>query len=359
MPNSIYDSIKKRREKIREKIQQQELDAYLVLHPANRYYLSGFELHDPQCNESAGCLIITAEGRDWLCTDPRYLEAAKNLWPENDLYIYKKDRGKNLSDFVSGLGISRLGFEKKIMSFELYQELSQGLELQPFKGLTEELRLQKQDLELQYLQESCDLNHEIFAQIPVMLEKGCTEASLAWKIEKMFRERGASELAFSPIVAFGANAALPHHLPGEDKLTEGTPVLVDVGARYQQYCSDQSRTFWFGKHPTQEFQKLLDTVKQAQQLAIDNIRPGKEIKGLYRMVVDFFESHSLGKHFTHALGHGIGLETHEAPGVGPNQETVLQEGMVITVEPGLYFSGWGGIRWEHMVAVTPEGAKVL
>ena len=355
----MLEKREKRREKLREKIHNQGLDGYLVLHPANRYYLSGFELHDPQCNESAGSLIITAKHGDWLSTDSRYLQAAKALWPEDRIYLYKKERGQRLAQFLSELGINKLGFESKILSFELFEQLRQNLQLQPFKGFVEELRMQKDDLELEALQKSCNLNHQIFSHIPAMLENGCSEASLAWKIEKLFRENGGSELAFSPIVAFGTNAALPHHSPGEDKLEEDTPVLVDVGARYEQYCSDQSRTFWFGNNPPDYFQKKLQLVQQAQKLAIENIRPGIVIKELYSQVVNFFERQNMDKHFTHALGHGIGLETHEAPGVGPNQDTPLKPGMVITIEPGLYFSQWGGIRWEHMVTVTSEGAITL
>lgn len=359
MQDSLYQIREKRRERLREKICHLGLDGYLVLHPANRYYLSGFELQDPQCNESAGCLILTANSGDWLCTDPRYLEAAKDLWPEDNIYVYKKDRGKNISEFLSKKGIKTLGFETKIMSHELFEEFKKQLELYPYIGLVEELRVQKDSLELSALQDSCNLNHKVFAEIPQILEPGCTEKDLAWIIEKMFRENGASELAFSPIVAFGKNAALPHHFPGQDTLGENTPVLIDIGGRYQQYCSDQSRSFWFGNQPGKDFQKELDIVKKAQQLAIDNIRPGLEIKEVYNMVVDFFKKQDLDKHFTHALGHGVGLETHEAPGIGANQENQFKQGMVVTIEPGLYFSQWGGIRWEHMVRVTENGAVTL
>ncbi len=354
--NTIHEQ---RREKLRSRLVDQELDAYLVLHPANRFYLSGFELHDPQCNESAGVLVIEAKGKDWLCTDPRYLDAAKRIWPDDEIFIYRNKRIPALTDFLSKQGYGRLGFETKIMSHELFAALDAQLPLVPHLGLVEELRVIKDAYELELMTASCSLNHDLFAALPAMFGPGCTEQELAWSIERFFRENGASELAFPSIVAVNENAALPHSIPGPKQLGTESLLLVDIGGRCQDYCSDQTRTLWIGDKPSHRFQQTLELVQGAQQKAIDTIRPGMEIKDLYQAAWDFFDQHNVAEYFTHALGHGIGLETHEFPGLGPKTQGQLEPGMVITIEPGLYYPEWGGIRWEHMVLVTEDGAKVL
>jgi len=349
-----------RREKLRRLMRERELDAVLVLLPANRFYLSGFELHDPQCNESAGCLIVSVSGKDYLCTDSRYYQAAKRVWPEEGIFIYKNNRVRDLSEFIAGKDLGRIGFESRVMSHELFEALQDSCSLLPQKkGLTEELRLSKDQAEIESLTASCSLNHDVFDQVPALVRLGGTEESLAWTLEKQFRENGASELAFSPIVAVGPNAALPHHTPGTAALQNEQPILIDMGGRLRGYCSDQTRTYWNGDRPSEAFRRTLELVQQAQQRAIETIRPGLTISSLFKTVFDFFAQHGVEKHFTHALGHGIGLETHEAPGLGPRNEDRLVRGSVITVEPGLYYPEWGGVRWEHMVLVEEDGARVL
>lgn len=354
--NEIYSD---RRERLRPMIQELGVDGYLVLHPANRFYLSGFELHDPQCNESAGCLLLRPQGRDALCTDPRYQDAAGRVWPKDDIFIYRQDKLKNLVRFFGQSGIKTLGFESGSMSYQTYQTLAESLEMVPSKGLTEELRKVKDPEEIERLQDSCALNHGIFAQLPALVQTGVSESALAWNLETLFREGGASELAFDCIVAFGPNAALPHSLPGQELLAENQPVLVDMGGRKRSYCSDQTRTLWHGSKASDFFLGTLELVQEAQNMAIQAIRPGMELRELYAVAYDFFAGQGVEQYFTHGLGHGIGLETHEFPGIGPQSVGKLETGMVITVEPGLYYPGWGGVRWEHMVQVLEDGARVF
>ncbi|MCF8039393.1 MAG: aminopeptidase P family N-terminal domain-containing protein, partial [Desulfohalobiaceae bacterium] len=168
-----------RRDDLRQKIQELELDGYLVLHPANRFYLSGFELHDSQCNESAGCVLITAGGKDKLCTDPRYLDAARRVWPEEDIFVYKQDRLKMLLDFFKKSNMTRLGFESRSTSYETYKTLAEEIELEPFQGLTEELRKIKSQSEIDLLRDSCSLNHEVFSGIQGFVLSGVSESGLA------------------------------------------------------------------------------------------------------------------------------------------------------------------------------------
>ncbi|TVQ99447.1 MAG: aminopeptidase P family protein [Desulfovibrionales bacterium] len=348
-----------RREKLRARLESSGLSALLVSSPANRFYLSGFELHDPQCNESAGMLVIAANGEDWLLTDPRFEITAQKVWPEERLFIYRSPKMQQIRDFLGDLGHRPLGFEARAVSVELYSDLAEQVTLKPTRSMVEALRLVKDAQEIALLEASCRLNHEIFALVPELLRPGRTEREIAWDMEKLFRERGSEELAFPTIVGVDANAAQPHAVPNHTPVRENCLVLVDAGARLNQYCSDQTRTFWVGEHPPDIFQRTMDLVREAQDRAIAAIRPGLPVHQAYQLVQDFFRDHLVEKRFTHGLGHGIGLETHEGPSLSPNDKTILAPGMVVTVEPGLYSPDWGGIRWEYMVLVTEDGCRIL
>ncbi len=355
MPN-IFE---KRRNRLALALQQRNLPALLVTHAANRYYLSGFELHDPQCNESSGCLLVTAEGDAWLFTDSRYKDAASQLWPENQLVIYSAGKDAFIADWIHERGIPTLGIEDFSMSVAQYKMLEKTLRLVPTRELVAKLRVIKDAAEIEALRQSCALNHKVFSQVPSLLVPGTTEAEVAWKIECLFREQGASELSFDTIVAVGPNSALPHAIPGNTVIMENSPVLVDMGGRLNSYCSDQSRTFWVGDTPTTVFQDTLKRVQEAQHIAIEHYLPGKSIKDADTAARHCLARYGQQEYFTHSLGHGIGLETHEAPGIGPRSRTEFQPGMVITAEPGLYYPQWGGVRWEYMVLITEDGHEIL
>ncbi len=348
-----------RRERLRKKMHDKGLAALLVSHAANRFYLSGFELHDPQCNESAGFLLITASGRDHLLTDPRYLDAARRLWPERDIFIYSGKKLDVIRTFLAASADGAIGIEAQSMCVEIYQKLSDGLQLEPVKGLVEKLRLIKDAQEMDALARSCKVNHQVMERCPQLLTPGRTEAQVAWEIEKSFRGLGASGMSFDSIVAVGPNAALPHAIPGQEIIPEQGLVLVDTGGRVEQYCSDQTRTFWTGDEPSDRFRRTVEQVQEAQQAAIDSIRPGVKIADAYAAARKVFERYGVAEQFTHALGHGIGLETHESPSLSPTAEGEFKAGMVVTVEPGLYDAAWGGVRWEYMAVVEEDGCRVL
>lgn len=348
-----------RRDRLRERLAAMGHAALLVTHAANRYYLSGFELHDPQCNESAGCLCIAADGRDVLFTDARYRDAALRLWPEEDLCIYGSGRFGAMAAFLADRGITQAAFEAAALSFETHAKLSGHLRLTPVTGAVEPLRLIKDADEIARMRRSAAVNHAVMERLPEVLVPGRTEAQAAWEIEKLFRECGASELAFASIVAVDANAALPHAIPGETVITDGCLVLVDVGGRRDDYCSDQTRTLWVGKNPPERFRTMLDRVKRAQAAALAALRPGLPLRDAYALAREVFAREGVADRFTHSLGHGVGLETHEGPSLNPAANGLLEPGMVVTVEPGLYYPEWGGARWEHMALITEEGCETL
>lgn len=356
-----------RRERLRALMREQGLAALLVTHAANRFYLSGFELHDPQCNESAGRLLILPDGKDWLCTDARYLTAAQRLWDPSRVFIYGADCAAQLAKLIADQvapTTGSIGFEAKIMTLDFYDELRNALpdthSLARADGLVEQLRRIKDEDEIARMRRACALNHELMAWLPPQLVAERSEADLAWRIERFFRERGASELAFASIVGRGPNGALPHYIPStSEPLHTEDSVLVDVGCRLDDYCSDQTRTFWVGGKPSDVFLRTLDAVQEAQKRAIAVIRPGVRACDVFQQAMSYFESLGLDKAFTHSLGHGIGLETHEGPSLNSRNTAPLEAGMVVTVEPGLYYPEWGGVRWEYMVVVTPDGAQIL
>lgn len=348
-----------RREKARALMRKEDLAALVVTLDANRFYLSGFELHDAQINESSGCLVLTASGRDWLCTDSRYLDAAKRLWDEENIFIYRGGAMEQVNGLIRGAVKGLVGFEARNISLERYEILSQDLSMKRADGLVESLRVCKDAEEIACMERACDLNHKLMRWLPGVLAPGRTEAQIAWDVEQFFRNHGAEELAFSSIVAVDGNAALPHAEPGETQVTENCCVLVDVGCRVDRYCSDQTRTFWVGERMDPVFARDLELVRQAQARAIEKIVPGASVAEAYAAARSFLDEKGVGELFTHGLGHGIGLQTHESPSLNSQASTILRPGMVVTVEPGLYRPGKCGVRWEYMVLVTEDGARTL
>lgn len=349
-----------RRDALRPLLEERGVEALLVSHAANRFYLSGFELHDPQCNESAGRLLITRSGEDWLLTDSRYLDAARRIWPEDRICIYRQPVPESMGDFLRDTVQGTLGFEPGAVSFAEHATLAlRKPELKAVGGLVEKLRYVKEPAEIEAMRRSCALNHAVFAQARELARPGLSERAFAWEVEKLYREQGASELSFSTIAAVGPNGALPHAVPGDDRITDNCSLLLDKGCRLDDYCSDQTRTFWIGDAPTDAFKRALERTQEAQRKGIETIAPGAPIAEAYHEARGVFERYGCAEHFTHALGHGIGLETHEGPSLSPRAEGVFMPGMVVTVEPGLYYPEWGGIRWEHMVLVTDDGCEVL
>jgi len=355
MDTAVFE---KRRQAFKEEMAARDLPAMLVSLAANRYYLSGFELHDAQCNESSGWVVITPD-EDYLFTDPRYVDAAKQVWDENNICVYGARKHQEVTDFLKGKGVTSMGFEPKALHLFDYDKLTSLMELTSTENVVEALRIYKDADEIRRMEESIRLNHELFEYIEGELIPGRTENEISWMIEKFFREQGAEGMAFSSIVGVGPNAALPHAIPGETKLRENELVLIDTGCRYLDYNSDQTRTFWVGDKPSDRFQKTMEQVRTAQQAAIDIIRPGLSCVDAYKAAYAVFEKDGVEAMFTHGLGHGVGLETHEPPSLSRAGSGVLEAGMVVTVEPGLYDPEWGGIRWEYEVLVTEDGCRVL
>jgi len=358
------ETINNRLARLRARLQDQGIDTFLVIQGENRRYLSGFTGEDGQFDESAGALFITPD-RQLLATDSRYETQAQTEAPDFEIYQYKEGLARALPEILRMLHTERLGFESIRLSCLQLQEFEEHLKkgaltvpLVSTKNLVEELRMIKETKEVEAIRRSLALSESIFETIVSGQCLGTSEKELAWTIEKSLREAGAESVAFPPIVASGSNAALPHAIPTDRPVGQGEPVLFDWGGRLNGYCSDISRTIAFGS-PDDTFKKVYQVVRDTQSMAIDAIKPGTSTQDVDKIARDHIAAKGFGDHFGHGLGHGVGLATHEKPHLSPMRPMNLEEGMVTTVEPGIYIPGWGGVRLENMVVVKEDGAVVL
>ncbi len=351
-------------ENIRALMNKQDIDTLLVSTEENRRYLSGFTGEDSQCDESAGALLITADELI-LATDSRYdLQAAKEANQFN-IVCYREGLVKSLPEILKRLDSKRLGFESVRISVKQFHELenifsSENLDtaLVPTENMVEQLRKIKTEDEIEKTRQALSLAEKAFERVLPKIQPGMTEKKIAWLLEKKMRESGAETLSFPSIVASGPNSALPHAIPGDRKWMKGEPLLFDWGARLNGYCSDTSRTLFLGKSDG-TFQKVFETVVDAQKKAIAAIRDGASTQAVDRIAREHIENSGFKGKFGHGLGHGTGLAVHEAPRLSPLKDTVLKTGMLVTVEPGIYLPDWGGVRVENQVVVRDEGAEVL
>ena len=351
---------KSRLEKLRPKLAEKEIDAIFISQPENRLYLSGF-------GGSAGYLLITPKDAI-LATDFRYLEQAKAQAPEYEVFQISGSMANWFPDLVGELNLRKLGFEAGDIAFDLYQRLSEivkkaqpKLGLVPVDGVVESLRAVKEPEEIELITRAVEIADRAFEDVAARIQAGMTEKEIAWELEKSMREQGSGAVPFEIIVASGPNAALPHAKPSERKISAEDAIVIDMGAKVGGYCSDLSRTIRLHISPVKEdrFNSIYDTVLGAQLMAIAMIKEGMVGKEVDDLARTFFRQRDLAEAFGHSLGHGVGLAEHEQPTVGPNSGEILTEGMVFTVEPGLYFPGWGGVRIEDVVVIENGKAKVI
>jgi Xaa-Pro aminopeptidase len=346
---------------LRAQLPALEIDGLLVYQSANRRYLSGFKPLDTQIDESSGSLLIT--GREaLLATDARYQLQAKAQARDLEVFIYPRGLVKSFRELTERLGCQRIGFESRAVPYLLYEklaaELPEGATLVPVEGVVEKLRAVKDAAEIEAIRRSLRLAERAVELVRSRLRLGKTEREVAWEIEKAIREQGAEEIAFAPIAASGEHAAEPHAEPTGRALGKADPLILDLGARLNGYCSDMTRTLCLGR-PPERFKEVYQLVRQAQLAAIAALRPGMPAAELDAVARQLLEKQGVAENFTHSLGHGVGLATHEKPSVSQHSEDKLEPGMVITIEPGLYFPGWGGVRLEQMVVVGESGAELL
>lgn len=326
-------------------------DALLITSIENIRYITGF-------TGSSGVLLMTGRGGIFF-TDSRYTEQASK-----EVEVKVKEYKKRVPELAAALidaGYRRVGFEDSNLTYQGYQELkkeARGVRLVPLKDRLTLLRGAKSKGEIRLISKAADIAYNAFERLLPSIKPGKREDDLAVELEYLVRKGGAEGLSFDVIVASGTRSALPHGRAGKKILKVGDPVVIDFGARYQGYHSDETVTVFVGK-ASERHSKIYGTVKEAHDRAIDAVRPGVRFSDIDKAAREFIGKAGYGKYFGHGTGHGVGLNVHEGPSISPNSKGIVEDGMVFTIEPGIYIPRVGGVRIEDMVVATREGCRVL
>ncbi len=329
--------------------------ALLVTDGVNRRYLSGF-------TGSSGWLLVTA-GEAWLITDFRYEEQAQAEAAGWTVVVYRApDRLETaLARLLGERRVTALGFDPDALTVSAHRALAEalpGVELRPAPRLVTALRAVKDEAELALIRRAMAQAEEAFARLLPEVRPGRSERELALELEFLMRRLGADGAAFDFIVASGPRSSLPHGQPTDRRLQAGDLVTFDFGARFAGYHSDITRTVVVGRADERQ-REVYEVVRAAQAAALAAVREGAKAEDVDRAARDVIAAAGYGERFGHSTGHGVGLEVHEYPTLAPRRDDLLVAGMVVTVEPGVYIPGWGGVRIEDTVVVTPSGCEVL
>ena len=340
-----------RRSALASRLEDLGVDAFLVTRLPNVRYLTGF-------TGSNGQLILTAEDTVFL-TDGRYGEQSRREAPDVRRAIYTGEFVRAFAEACSELGVERLAFESTGLTYKTYRDLGAvGRELVPTEQEVERLRWVKDREEIERLSQAQELADDAFDLITHKLVEGMTERDAAFELDMSLRRAGAENVAFDTIMAFGENAAEPHHHPSDRPLQRGDIVKMDFGCVVDGYHSDMTRTVSFGDLPG-ELREVYEIVRAAQQAGVDAVRAGVNGGDADEASRGVIRDAGYGDRFTHSLGHGVGLEIHEGPTLRAGGNDVVPEGAVVTVEPGIYLGGLGGVRIEDMVEVRSDGCRVI
>ena len=347
-----------RQKKLREHLGTTRFDALLISHLPNIRYLCGF-------TGSAGMLLVEEAGSVFF-TDVRYDTQAHEEVKAAKIVIARKSLLAGLDDFLARRRKRRRGWTVGIEAEHftvaekrrLTQLLPSGVKLKDAPSIVERSRMVKDSDELNRIRASVALGAKLFDRALEVLRPGVKETEVAGEMEYAARRAGAQEMSFPTIIASAARSALPHGRASDQPIAPGGFVVCDFGVILAGYCSDQTRTVWVGS-AWEEARRVYEAVRESQQAAIDVVRAGIPVSVVDEAARKVLRKAGLGRYFTHSTGHGVGLEIHEAPRVAAGQQEILQPGMVITIEPGVYFPGKWGVRIEDMVAVTVGGCEVL
>jgi Xaa-Pro aminopeptidase len=364
------ETVAARHEKLRQSVIAAELDGLVVTHLPNVFYLTNFLA-------TAG-IAVAMRDRLYLILDFRYAAAAKALWdtphscPDAEIITVDRTYDETLVALIKRLQPKRLGIEGAIVpvnrAAQLTRSIGAATELVPTDAVVEQLRIIKDAHEIDMLRRGAKLLSPVAVDIISDAKPGLREHQLAAKIDWRIKSAGFERCSFETIVASGHNSALPHAHPGERVLTEGDLVVLDFGGVYGGYCVDLTRTVALGE-PDAEMDRVYQAVLEAQKAAISAVKPGVRAGDIDAAARGTLARHGLAEAFGHSTGHGLGVEIHETPRIGPRREAagdtpaprdeVIEAGMVFTIEPGAYLPGWGGVRIEDDVLVTSDGVEVL
>lgn len=347
-------AIARRLQACRLKIQEKRVSGYLITNRVDQFYLTGFDGED-------GAALILPD-RVYLLTDGRFREEAERDAPWAHAVV--RNSGP-LAESVAGVArrhrLKRLGFQPKALSVAAHKMLSKALRptrLTAMPPVVDELRLVKDSSEVAAIERAIDVAEGAFQAVVRRIRPGWTERRLAAELEYEMLNRGASGPSFPTIVAEGASSSIPHYRPGDRRIQKGSAVLIDWGATVAHYRSDLTRMVFIRRIPPR-FRRMYQQVLAAQEAGIRAVRPGVRAVQVDRTARGSLKRAGADKYFAHGLGHGLGLDIHEPPRLATKTQDVLRPGMVVTVEPGVYYPGIGGVRIEDDILVTQDGCRVL
>jgi Xaa-Pro aminopeptidase len=350
MENPFYEE---RLKSVRKILEPNHLGGILFISLENIRYLCGFTGSD-------GAFVLTQK-ESFFLTDSRYwTQAEEEVKGSKILHYHKKIDG--IASLVSDLKIREVGFESTTLMFSIHQSLQKRLgheiKLIPLEDEIKNLRAVKDEQELIFIRTAIDISSKAFEHIMELAKERVSEREIAFEMEFFMKRNGAQALAFDIIMASGKRSALPHGKASDKQIEKGDFILIDFGSVFHDYYCDQTRTLICGK-PSSEQKKVYRVVREAQDRAIEKIRPGIPLQEVDGVAREHIQKCGYGEYFGHGTGHGIGLAVHEDPAVNKENKDPVQEGMVFTIEPGIYLPNWGGVRIEDMVRVTSQGAEVL
>lgn len=339
-------------EKLRKKMQEENLDSFLITSPYNLRYLTNF-------TGTTGLVVITLE-KAFFITDFRYTEQAAAQAQGFEIIKNVGPIFEEVADLVQKEGLRELGFEETTVSFLEYSVLEEIIDAQliPISGMIEELREIKDEEEIAIIEKACSIADLAYDHILKMIQPGMTEIEVANQLDFYMRSLGASGVSFETIVASGLRSAMPHGVASKKIIEQGDLITIDFGCYYEGYVSDMTRTFAIGD-PGEQLKEIYQIVLEAQLAVLEVAKPGVTGKQLDAVARDYITKHGYGEAFGHSTGHGIGLEIHEGPNVSVRAEKQFVPGNIITDEPGIYLPGIGGVRIEDDLLITSDGNRVL
>jgi len=343
---------KKRVNDLQKSIMGKGYDAFLIYNRADTLYFTGF-------NGSSSYTLIT-NNTNYFITDFRYIEYATNNIQGFKIIRQSNDIFEDIRKIIEKKNIKKIAIESNL-PLNLFQKLKKTLsktQLIPAGNLIESQRILKDESEIENIQKAASIADKVLGKIKTILKTDITEKETVRQIRWIADELGSEEDSFSPIVASGNNSSLPHHKPSNKKIQKGDSIILDLGCVIKGYHSDMTRTVFIDK-VSRKMEKVYKIVLQAQESAIKEVKAGKKCSEIDKVARDIISSYGYGKYFGHGLGHGVGLEIQEPPSLNITSKYVLKEGMIITIEPGIYIPGCGGVRIEDLVLVTKTDARIL
>ena len=336
---------------LRNNLKSQSIQGMIISNPINIKYLTNIS--------AEGILLMTLRENVYI-TDDRYIEEVKRTLTVDDEIVVTNARNVSAEDYENFfMFCENVGFEENYVTYAKYKEIMQKYKINDLietEGIIEKQRLIKDEEEIINIKKACEITDNCFTHLLSYIKKGMTEKQIAEEVEKFFKTNGASGTSFDTIIASGENSSIPHAVPGDRTIKSGDIITIDMGCKYNGYCSDMTRTI-FVDYVDEYIKEVYDLVRKNQELALSEMQDGANIKNITKMVESNFNLHD--QELVHALGHGVGLEIHEDPIISSRNERNLKAGMVVTDEPGIYLPGKFGVRIEDTVLITEAGSETL